>query len=155
MSIDTAYHMLYTVALTVFAVLIGAMLARSVIGPRVTDRILSINMIGTMVICAISILSMHLDEGYLADVALIYGMISFVSVLVFATIYIPAHPGRDKHFHENSQTLVKMKKAARKEEETDFVFGSSSAESTKSSSENSKSKYRTLFREEEGRRNDA
>ena len=44
-------------------------------------------------------------------------MISFVSVLVFATIYIPAHPGRDDHFHENSQTLVKMKKAARKEEE--------------------------------------
>jgi len=117
MSVDTAYHMLYTIALTVFAVLIGVMLARSVRGPRVTDRILSINMIGTMVICAIAILSMQLEEGYLADVALIYGMISFVSVLVFATIYIPAHPGRDRHFHENSSSLEHMKKVAREEAE--------------------------------------
>ena len=117
MNIDAAYHMLYTVALIVFAVLIGVMLVRSVVGPRVTDRILSINMIGTMVICSIGILTLHLEEAYLADVALIYGMISFVSVLVFATIYIPAHPGRDERFHENSRTLARMKKSAREEEE--------------------------------------
>ena len=51
---------------------IGLMVIRSIIGPRSTDRILSVNMLGTMTICSIAILSVLLDEGYLADVALIY-----------------------------------------------------------------------------------
>ena len=96
---EGAYHVLFIGALIVFTVLIGVMLVRSVIGPRITDRILSINMIGTMVICCIVILSQLLAEDYLADVALIYALISFVSVLVFATVYIPANPGR--HFREH------------------------------------------------------
>ena len=94
MSIETAYNILYMGSLIIFAILIGVMLVRSVIGPRITDRILSVNMIGTMIICCIVILSRYLDEGYLVDVALIYAMISFVSVLIYASTYIPAKPGR-------------------------------------------------------------
>lgn len=94
MSIETAYNILYMGSLIIFALLIGVMLVRSVIGPRITDRILSVNMIGTMIICCIVILSRYLDEGYLVDVALIYAMISFVSVLIYASTYIPAKPGR-------------------------------------------------------------
>lgn len=94
MSIETAYNILYMGSLIIFAILIGVMLVRSVIGPRITDRILSVNMIGTMIICCIVILSRYLDEGYLVDVALIYAMISFVSVLIYASTYIPARPGR-------------------------------------------------------------
>ncbi len=94
MSIETAYNILYMGSLIIFAILIGVMLVRSVIGPRITDRILSVNMIGTMIICCIVILSRSLDEGYLVDVALIYAMISFVSVLIYASTYIPARPGR-------------------------------------------------------------
>ena len=81
-------------ALIGFAVLIGAMVVRSIIGPRVTDRILSINMVGTMVICCIAILSRMLKEGFLLDVALIYAMISFVAVLMLAMTYIPPKPER-------------------------------------------------------------
>ena len=88
MSIETAYNILYMGSLIIFAILIGVMLVRSVIGPRITDRILSVNMIGTMIICCIVILSRYLDEGYLVDVALIYAMISFVSVLIYASIGI-------------------------------------------------------------------
>ncbi len=98
MNIESAYHALYTGALVVLAILMGIMVIRSVVGPRVTDRILSINMIGTMVVCAIAILTVMLDEGYLADVGLIYVMISFVSVLILTITYIPAHPRRDKHY---------------------------------------------------------
>ncbi len=96
MSIDTAYQILFTGALVVLAVLIGVMLIRAVIGPRVADRILSINMIGTMVICSIALFSRLLGEAYLVDVSLIYAMISFVSVLVLAGVYIPSSPGRKK-----------------------------------------------------------
>ena len=73
-----------------FLILIGAMVIRSVIGPRITDRILSVNMLGTMVISSIAVLSQLLKEGYLADVAMIYAMISFVSVLMLAAMFIPA-----------------------------------------------------------------
>ncbi|MCR5294660.1 MAG: sodium:proton antiporter [Lachnospiraceae bacterium] len=94
MTLETAYRLLYIGTLLVLAALIGIMLVRSIIGPRVTDRILAINMIGTMVIASIAVLSQYLMEGYLLDVGLIYAMISFVSVLILASVYIPAHPMR-------------------------------------------------------------
>lgn len=94
MSVENAYQILYSAALIVIAVLIGAVMVRSIIGPRVTDRILSVNMIGTLVISCIAILSMFLDENYLVDVALIYSMISFVSVLMLASIYLPSKSRR-------------------------------------------------------------
>ncbi len=90
MTVENAYQILYSAVLIGFAVLIGAMLVRAILGPRVTDRILSINMIGTMVISCLAILSRMLKEGFLIDVALIYAMISFVAVLVLAAVYIPA-----------------------------------------------------------------
>ena len=103
--IDVAYRILFTVALAYLMGLMGAMLVRSVKGPRITDRILSINMIGTLVISSIAILSVLLSEPYLVDVALIYGMISFVSVLILAMVYIPAHPGRDKFFRSGEKKV--------------------------------------------------
>ncbi len=48
MSIETAYQILFSFALIWLSVLILAMLIRSIHGPRITDRILSINMIGTL-----------------------------------------------------------------------------------------------------------
>ena len=108
--LDSAYRILFTSALIVFAVLIGIMLIRSVAGPRVTDRILSINMIGTMVICSTAILSQFLKEDYLVDVALIYALISFVSVLVFATVYIPSRPGRHFSRHQISYNAKEKEK---------------------------------------------
>ncbi len=92
MSIGNAYRLLYTCSFAVLAVLTGIMLIRSVIGPRITDRIMSVNMLSTMVICSIAILSKLLDESYLADVALIYAMISFTAVMMMAVMYIPAGP---------------------------------------------------------------
>ena len=89
MSIDRAYFILYMIVLCYLAVLITVMLIRSVKGPRIADRVLAINMIGTMVISCIAILSVMLAESYLADVALIYAMISFVSVLILISVYLP------------------------------------------------------------------
>ena len=88
MSIGNAYNILFSIALIWLSMLILCMLIRAIIGPRITDRILAINMIGTMVISCIAILSRLLWESFLADVALIYAMISFISVLILATIYI-------------------------------------------------------------------
>ena len=101
MTVGEAYTCLYTGALVILAVLIGVMLIRSIRGPGVTDRILSINMIGTMVISCIAVLYAYLGGSYLLDVALIYTMISFVTVLVLASVYIPAKPKRKEFAHES------------------------------------------------------
>ena len=101
MTVGEAYTCLYTGALVILAVLIGVMLIRSIRGPGVTDRILSINMIGTLVISCIAVLYAYLGESYLLDVALIYTMISFVTVLVLASVYIPAKPKRKEFAHES------------------------------------------------------
>ena len=92
MTIEQAYQTLYGGALVVLILLIGAMVIRSIIGPRSTDRIMSVNMLGTMTICFIAVLSVLLDEGYLADVAMIYAMISFVAVLMMASMFVPSKP---------------------------------------------------------------
>lgn len=94
MSVNTAYHILYLAVLIGLFLLIGVMVIRSILGPRITDRILSVNMLGTMVISSIAILSRFLDESYLVDVALIYAMISFITVLMLATMFTPTHSKR-------------------------------------------------------------
>ena len=100
MEISQAYTWLLSGAMIWLALLIGAMLIRSIIGPRITDRILSINMLGTLVVACILILAVFLREPYLLDVALIYVMISFVVVLVLAMTYIPSHKKRERRLDE-------------------------------------------------------
>ena len=68
----------------------------------ITDRLLSINMIGTQVIGVILILSALLSELWLVDVALLYTMISFVSLLILASVYIPFRPKR-KPFRRSAE----------------------------------------------------
>ena len=89
MSVEQAYHVLYIGIILAFLILAGLTMIRSVRGPRITDRIMSVNVIGTLVISIIAILTFMLKEDYLLDVALIYAMISFISVLMLAAIYIP------------------------------------------------------------------
>ena len=96
MTLENAYRLLNSGALIVLSLLLAVMLIRSIMGPGVTDRILCINMIGTMIIASLAILSSLLDESYLLDVALIYTIISFVYVLVLASVYIPQDPKRKK-----------------------------------------------------------
>ncbi len=88
MSIVEAYNLLYTVALICLAPLIALAMIRSIKGPRLTDRLIGVNMVGTMVIVIFLILTVLLDESFLADIALIYALISFVSVLIFSAVYI-------------------------------------------------------------------
>ena len=101
MTIDQAYQTLYTSALLVIAVLLAVMLVRCAMSPGITDRVLTINMIGTLVIAGIVILSRLLRENWLIDVALIYTMISFISILILARVYVPSSPKRRPFLRED------------------------------------------------------
>lgn len=83
-----AYNLLFTVVLAVLGVLLFLCLLRAILGPRIADRVVGINMIGTIVIMMIAILALMLGEGYLVDIAIIYAMLSFLAVVVLAKIYI-------------------------------------------------------------------
>ena len=94
MTIDMAYRSLYTGALVGLALFMGLILIAAAVKKTATDRILCINMVGTMAIVSLAILSQMLDEPYLLDVALIYTMISFITVLMLALTFIPERPRR-------------------------------------------------------------
>lgn len=63
-------------------------LIRAIIGPRRADRILGINMIGSLSIAAIAVSSILLSEPWLLDVCLVYCLISFLAVVVLAKVHI-------------------------------------------------------------------
>ena len=69
------------------AVCLVLCLIRAVIGPRISDRLVAVNMITTIVTVMIAILAVLKDEGYLVDICLIYAMISFLAVVVLTRIY--------------------------------------------------------------------
>ena len=65
-----------------------ACLVRAILGPRIADRLVSINMMGAIAIMIIALLSVMLDEGYLVDIAIIYAMLSFLAVVVLVKVFI-------------------------------------------------------------------
>lgn len=87
MSVEQAYHVLGVVAMAVLVVLAILCLVRCIRGPRVSDRVLAVNMVGTLTIIMVGVLVVMLGEGYLADVALVYAMISFLAVVVLCKVY--------------------------------------------------------------------
>lgn len=85
--LENAYHILFVSALIILAIFVMLCLLRAIIGPRVADRIVAANMMGTMVMVILSILALLLGEGYLVDICIIYAMISFLAVIVLTKVY--------------------------------------------------------------------
>lgn len=96
MTLTGAYTVLYAAALLVLAALLILSFVRVVKGPRTTDRLVGINIIGTIVNVAIGILATALGETYLADICLIYSMVSFLAVVVLTKAYLGVHAGRNR-----------------------------------------------------------
>lgn len=82
------YEILYTAALVIIGVLVLACLVRAIRGPRIADRVIAANMIGTLVVITICILAFMMGEGYLVDIAMIYTMLSFLAVVLLTKVYM-------------------------------------------------------------------
>lgn len=87
---------LYTIILVFLGLCILTALIRAITGKRIVDRIIGINMIGTLTMIAFAVLSARLDESYLLDVCLIYVLMSFIAVLTLCKIYISLDRQRTK-----------------------------------------------------------
>lgn len=87
MELVQQFEWMFHIVLVILAIMLGFCLVRAVIGPRIADRLIAVNMMGTMIMCIIVILGVIMNEGYLADIALIYAMISFLAVVVLTKVY--------------------------------------------------------------------
>ena len=94
------YEILYTVALVIIGVLALACLVRAIRGPRIADRVIAANMIGTLVVITICILAFLMGEGYLVDIAMIYTMLSFLAVVLLTKVYMGVY--REKRRQEEA-----------------------------------------------------
>lgn len=83
-----AYSLMYNITLGVLGLLLCACLVRAIIGPRIADRIIAVNMMGTLIVIIICVLAFLMNEGYLADVAMIYTMLSFLAVVLLTKVYM-------------------------------------------------------------------
>ena len=94
-----AYNVLYTGALVIIGLLLLACLIRAIRGPRIADRVIAVNMMGTLIVITICILSFLMDQGYLVDIAMIYTMLSFLAVVLLTKVYMGIY--REKHRQES------------------------------------------------------
>ena len=80
--------------LCLLGVAVLACLVRAIRGPRYTDRIVALNVICTLVISMICILAYVLEESYLLDVAILYGLLNLLAVALLSRITVNRHRRR-------------------------------------------------------------
>ena len=95
-------------AVIYLACLLFLCLLRAAKGPSIADRLMAVNMMGTMVMVIISILALYLQEGYLVDICLIYAMISFLAVVVLTKVYTGVYLER-KEQEQNREEVTEEK----------------------------------------------
>ncbi|NBJ96697.1 sodium:proton antiporter [bacterium 1xD8-48] len=99
--LEMIYQKLYIGVLIILALMLFVCLIRAVKGPRVADRLMAVNMMGTIVMVMIAILALLLKEGFLVDICLIYALVSFLAVNVLAKVYIGVYEENYRKRHKN------------------------------------------------------
>ena len=89
--INELYNGFLVLAMSIMALIAFAYLARAISGPKFSDRILAVNGIQTIIILIICILSILQGENYIVDIALIYAMLGFVTVIIVCKAYLRSH----------------------------------------------------------------
>lgn len=109
MALDAAFDIVLTVLPIVLALMVFACLIRAIKGPRIADRIVAVNMMGTLTMVIIAILAVKMNEGYLVDICIIYAMISFLAVTLLTKVYMGVYAEskkKEKEGKQNDSTTV-------------------------------------------------
>lgn len=99
------------------AILLLLCLIRAIKGPTIADRVVAVNMMGTIVMVVIAMLAVYMGEAYLLDICLIYAMISFLAVVVLTKVYSGVHLEKLAK-HKNLQQGEKAGRAENIQKET-------------------------------------
>lgn len=103
--LENTCQIFLTMVLIFLAVMVLLCLIRAIIGPRIADRIVAVNMMSTMVMVMIAVLALMLEEGFLVDVCLIYAMISFLAVIVLTKVYMGVYAEKKKEEEKKDGSL--------------------------------------------------
>ena len=105
-ALEAAFQIVMTVLPVILAIMVFICLIRAIKGPRVADRIVAINMMGTLTMVIIAILAVKMDEGYLVDICIIYAMISFLAVTLLTKVYMGVYAERKKKKEERHDSTT-------------------------------------------------
>ncbi len=86
--LEQAYSYLYLAVFIGLGIAIIASLIRSITAKTIIGRFIGVNILTTIVLIVICILTLFLKESYLTDIALIYALISCIAVILLSKIYI-------------------------------------------------------------------
>ena len=100
--IEQCYSYLFWGALVLLGLGLLAVMVYIIRARLTVDRIIGINLIGTLVAIIIAILAYLLGEDYLADVAIVYVVLSFIAVMMLCRIYINLYQRNQRKKEEAS-----------------------------------------------------
>ena len=89
--IDTIYNGFTIIAMVVLALVIFGYFIRTILGPHFADRIVAVNSISTVIMLLISFVAVMQGENYIVDIALIYAVLGFVTVIILCKLYLNSH----------------------------------------------------------------
>lgn len=88
---ETIYNGFVIAMMVVMAVVIFGYFIRTILGPHFSDRILAVNSISTIVMLFIGALAVMQGENYIVDMALIYAVLGFITVIILCKSYLRSH----------------------------------------------------------------
>lgn len=103
MELIQQYSGIFHIILVILALLTICCLIRAVKGPTIADRLVAVNMMGTIVMVIIAVLAVLMNEDYLVDICLIYAMISFLAVVVLTKVYTGVYKEHRAYLEEKRQ----------------------------------------------------
>lgn len=87
-ALNRGYEILFVGGAAYLGITMMLCLVRAIIGPRLTDRIVAVNMISCKAVILFALLAIYMDEHYLLDICLTYALISFLAVVVLSKVQI-------------------------------------------------------------------
>ena len=64
---------------------------RALKGPRIADRVVAMNALGTIVVLVICLLTYFLEEDFLIDVAILYALLNLLIVVILCRLASARH----------------------------------------------------------------
>ncbi len=74
---------MFDIAATVIILAAVLVLYRAIKGPRVCDRVLSVNVIGTKTVVLIALIGYIYERPHFLDIAIVYALINFIATIAF------------------------------------------------------------------------
>lgn len=88
MNIEKLTEIVLIFSMVVMSLSLIACMIRGVLGPKFTDRLLAINVMNVETIMLILLAAAYLKKGYIIDVAIVYSLLGFLSVVVLGEIFL-------------------------------------------------------------------